>query len=221
MNLFDGLKRYEQEASYSEWALSIELLAKEILPLLAQYDSSPSTYALEKVHMLLVEIEKWKAGCLQDRTGNAVQNSNIHIWNALLEASKTTTDSQALLSIMRLKGFGSSRDSDSGQQRAKVATSVLRFLWPENWGVVDWRNAAMLGFLEKNGWDVEQSVIEAKLHPAREFRSIFDIIDEKGAAAYNEKYRELSQVHYNVLPRAADVDMSIFGLSLLAWSMPK
>lgn len=170
--------------------------------------------------MLLIEIERWKAGCLEERMGSAVQNSDIEIWKALLGASKSTNDSQALLSIMKLKGFGSSRDSESGQKRAKVATSVLRFLWPEIWGVVDWRNAAMLGFLEKNDWNVEQSLIEAKLRPAREFRDIFHIIDEKGATAYNAKYRELSQLHKDVLPRAADVDMAIFGLSLLAWPMP-
>lgn len=220
MNLLDGLKHYEQETIFSEWASRIEMQTRDVFLLLGQFGTSPTPVALEKARVLLIEIEKWKAGCLQERMGSAIQNSDIDIWNALYRATTSTSDVQALLAIMKLKGFGSSRDIESGQQRAKVATSVLRFLWPDKWGVVDWRVAAMVGFLDKNDWDVEKSIVEAKRRQASEFRETFNIIDEKGAIAYNVRYRQISQQQGSALTRAADVDMAIFGLSLLAWPMP-
>jgi hypothetical protein len=202
-----------------EWTLSLEKEAQHILELIKTINIHPPASAMKEVRQLLIEIEKWKAGCLQQRMGNACRNSDTQIWNAIHAATKTTDDSETLLAIMELKGFGSSRDDETGQKRAKVATSVLRFLWPEKWGVVDWRVAAMLGFLKKNNWDVSRAVDEAKLCRAKDLRSDFDIINEIGASEYNNQYREICKQHISSLPRAADVDMAIFGLSLLAWPM--
>jgi hypothetical protein len=220
MDLLDGLKQYKTATTFYSWALQLEEDAEHVLKLIKQYDVSPPESALSDVHQFLIEIEKWKAGCLQQRMGNAGKNTDLQIWDAIHAATKSTDDIQTLLAIMQLKGFGSSRDEMSGQKRAKVATSVLRFLWPEKWGVVDWRVAAMLGFLKKNNWDVERSLDEAKCRQAKDFREAFDIIDEKGASEYIKQYREICNQHSSTLPRAADVDMAVFGLSLIAWPMP-
>lgn len=220
MDLLDGLKQYKTTDAYYSWALRLEKEGEHVLKLIEQYNTNPPASFLNEVRQFLREIEKWKAGCLQQRMGNASRNSDTQIWNAIHAAAKSTNDIGTLLAIMELKGFGSSRDGTTGQKRAKVATSVLRFLWPEKWGVVDWRVAAMLGFLKKNNWDVNRSIDEAKRRQAKEFREAFDIIDEKGANEYNKQYRDISKQHISTLPRAADVDMALFGLSLLAWPMP-
>ena len=218
MDLIDGLKQYETTPYYS-WALCLEKDAKHVLGLIRRYNNNPPEFALKEVHQFLTQIEKWKAGCLQQRMGNANRNSHIDIWNVLHAASTSVDDLETLLAIMELKGFGSSYDDETGQRRAKVATSVLRFLWPIKWGVVDWRVAAILGFMKKNNWFVEKSVNEAKLQPAKEFREVFNIINETAAIEYINQYREISNQYLTTLPRAADVDMAVFGLSLFAWPM--
>jgi hypothetical protein len=219
MELLDGLEHYKMASGDYEWTLRLEKKAEHILALIKQYDTNPPVPAMKEVRQLLIEIEKWKAGCLQQRMGNACRNSDTQIWEAIYAATKSNDDIETLLAIMELKGFGSSRDDETGQKRAKVATSVLRFLWPEKWGVVDWRVATMLGFLKNNNWDVRRAVDEAKLRRAKDFRADFDIINEVGASEYNNQYREISKQRISSLPRAADVDMAVFGLSLLAWPM--
>jgi hypothetical protein len=203
----------------------LSLLAKStitarILNLLEQYGSEPTLGALSDVKKFLIEVEKWKADCLQERMVNAVQNSETLIWEAFFGAVRADTDVDALLSIMQLKGFGSSVDDETGQRRAKVATSVLRFFWLERWGVVDWRVAAMLGLLNKHEWNVDAAFAEAKTRKASDLRNVFDLLNEEAACQMNREYREISQRYPEVLPRAADVDMALFGLSLLAWPLP-
>lgn len=220
MELLDGLKQYKSASDYYTLALPLERKGRHVLELIGRYGNAPPVSALNEAREFLIDVERWKAGCLKQRMGNASRNSDSQIWSAIHAAAKSTGDIERLLAIMELKGFGSSRDDETGQKRAKVATSILRFLWPQEWGVVDWRVAAMLGFLHKNNWDVESSIDEAKLHQAKDLRDTFDIIDEMGASEYNKQYREISKRHTSILPRAADIDMALFGLSLLAWPMP-
>jgi hypothetical protein len=220
MNIQDGLTHYQVTTNYYRWALALEKQGLCVLELLKEHVGTPPLSALIEVRQFLIEVEKWKAGCLQQRMGNVAKNSDSEIWNAIFAATKTSNDVERLKAIMKLKGFGSSRDEITGQRRAKVATSVLRFLWPEKWGVVDWRVASMLGCLGKHNWDVDKAITEAKQSKARDFRNTFDIIDEQGAVEYIKQYRALSEQHSINLPRPADIDMAIFGLSLFAWPMP-
>ena len=74
---------------------------------------------------------------------NAVQNPPAFVWAAFYGAIILKTDVEKIRAIMGLKGFGSSVDEDTGMRRAKVASSVLRFLYPQEWGVVDWRTLAI------------------------------------------------------------------------------
>jgi hypothetical protein len=166
----------------------------------------------------MVDIEKWKAMCLKERMGNAEQNSQRDVWNAFQAAVDAVNDIDAILSIMQLRGFGSSRDEESGQRRAKVATAALRFLKPNTWGVVDWRTAAMLGVLIESKGNVDQALMLAKKHNARDLREAYDLIDENGACAVNQMYRDRQATPS--FPRTVDVEMAIFGLSLMAWPMP-
>ncbi len=113
--------------------------------------------------------------CLKQRMGNAEQNSPQDVWDAFRGALNTRNDRDAIFSIMRLKVFGSSRDEETRQRRAKVATAVLRFLKPNDWGVVDWRTVAMLGLLKKTNGNVDQALVLAKKKLAAELRELLDI----------------------------------------------
>lgn len=119
---------------------------------------------------------------------------------------------------MSLTGFGASQDEETGQRRAKVATAVLRFLKPDEWGVVDWRTIAILGLLENAKGNVDQALALAKKEKPAELRRVLDIVDERGACEVNQKYRAMRDSAQ--LSRTVDVEMAIFGFSLMAWKIP-
>ena len=220
MELTDGLKKYKSYSADYAFTVQLESEARGILDLLDKYGDQPSQSALAQVKSFLLKVEKWKAGCLQQRTGNAVKNKENSIWYAFQGAVSAATDTEAILSIMKLKGFGSSVDDVTGQRRAKVATSVLRFLWPDTWGVVDWRVAVILGMLGTHNWNVDRVFFEANKNKAEDLRDLYNFMNEQAACEMNMDYREISQRYSNILPRAADVDMALFGLSLMVWPMP-
>ena len=219
MNLLDGLNYYKQHSG-SDWqfTLKVERTASEVLKAISLYGDQPNSAALAAAHALLVEIEKWKAMCLKERMGNAEQNSQQGVWDAFRGALTAGNDLDAIRSIMQLKGFGSSRDEESGQRRAKVATAALRFLKPEDWGVVDWRTVATLGLLNKSNGDTGQALMLAKKENAGNLRRHYDVIDEHGACAVNQMYRDRRRSPS--FTRTVDVEMAVFGLSLMAWPMP-
>lgn len=220
MNLLDGLNYYKQYSD-SDWdfTLRVESSAVDVLKMISQHGDQPSVSALNAAHALLIDIEKWKAMCLKERMGNAERNSTQVVWDAFRDAVNARNDLEAILSIMQLRGFGSSKDEESGQRRAKVATAALRFLKPDTWGVVDWRTVAMLGFLSKSNDDVDQALQLAKKENAANLRRVFDIIDENGACAVNQIYR--NKRANPSFPRTVDVEMAVFGLSVMAWPFPK
>jgi hypothetical protein len=214
--LLDGLNYYKT-CTPSDWqrTLKVEQRAANIVKLIAQHGAQPTALALREVYELLLDIEQWKAMCLQQRMGNAGQNSELAVWNAFRGALTAQNDRDAILSVMQLKGFGSSRDDETGQRRAKVATSAMRFLRPDTWGVVDWRTAAMLSFLDQSKDDVDQALLLAKKWKANDLRDAYDVIDENAACAYNQMYRD-RRAALN-FPRTVDVEMALFGLSMMAW----
>lgn len=216
MNLADGLEYYKK-CSESDWAftLKIEASAAQMVNLISKHGDQPSPAMLSDAQDLLVNIEKWKAMCLKDRMGNAVQNPPERVWEAFRGALNAKTDEESLLSIMQLKGFGASPDEETGLRRAKVATAVLRFLKPDEWGVVDWRTIAILDELEKTGENVDQALVLARKEKAQGLRNALDLVDEKWAWKVNREYRIRRAP--GSLPRTADVEMAIFGLSLMAW----
>jgi hypothetical protein len=67
----------------------------------------------------------------------------------------------------------------NGPATAKV-TAVLRFLKPEEWGVVDWRTIAMLGSLEKSNGNVDQELVLSRREPY-DPRKWLDMVDENWA----------------------------------------
>ncbi len=217
MNLTNGLARYQQTTFYPE-ARRLEGDARRLIATIRAAGPHPSAPDLAQARDFLIAVESWKAGCLDDRAVYAATNADPAIWTALAGAVAATTDIDKLLAIMTLRGFGSAPSPKSGERPAKVATAVLRFLYPELWGVVDWRAAAMVGSLERHGWQVEPAMTQARMHRASDLRCDFETINEIAALDYERQYRSLS-AQYATLPRAADVDMAIFGVSLEVWPM--
>jgi hypothetical protein len=219
MNLEDGRKWYEEiDPGFWKFTRELEDFAKKMSSLIARGDRGPQALAFG--HVLLVAIELWKAGCIEDLTGYAVHNDPNDVWNAFrdaIEYMNARRDRDALCSIMRLNGFGSYQD-EQGQQRAKRATAVLRMFNPDEWGVVDWRAAAMLLLLNGNKWDVDQAMKLAEKENPNVLKKTFDVIDEKDACVYNQMYRD--RVPQTSLTRVADVEMAVFGLTFMvkAWN---
>ena len=48
----------------------------------------------------------------------------------------------------------------------------------------------MLGLLVESRGNVEQAMMLSKKHKAKDLRETYDLIDERGACAYNQMYRE-------------------------------
>jgi len=213
MELGDGLSYYKQDRERWELSGRLESLALQVLDDIRTHGSQPPDQACDRALELLAGVEEWKLGC---SGGHARNNSPKQVWQALGEAAAAVDDHQMLAPIMRLSGFGSYVDSESGQQRAKMASAVLRFLCPENWGVVDWRNAAMLTFWDRCVGDCTATMALAKRETKVELRSLFSDIYMEAACSLNCRYRQMRSA---ALPRAADVDMALFGLSLMAWPM--
>jgi hypothetical protein len=154
--------------------------------------------------------------CLQEQMGMATRNSERSVWEALRHSVSASSDIEALRAVMSLRGFGSSSDQETGLRRAKRATAVLRFLNPKDWGVVDWRTVAILGLLKKFDFDVGRVLVRAARETPRDYRRDLDLINEDWACQVNQDYRMMRSED---LPRAADIDMALFGLSLMAWPM--
>ncbi len=214
--LSDGLNHY-RTCSISDWnrTVRIERAAIGVARLILESGSNPNPALLRAAYDLLLDIEEWKAMCLQERMGNAGQNSEQTVWNAFRGALNADNDRDSILSIMQLKGFGSTRDDQTGQRGAKVASAALRFLMPDSWGVVDWRTAAMLEFLDRSKGDVDQAMLLAKKWKADDLRETYRHINEDWACEINRKYRERRTTPS--FPRTADVEMAVFGLSMMVW----
>lgn len=220
MNLADGLNYYKAwQGSEWQWTEQIEAQAANVVESIRQFGDRPSASALDAAYALLLEIEKWKAMCLGERMIYGRQNPSRAVWDAFRGALNTSSDRAAILSIMVLRGFGSSRN-ESGEWPAKVASAGMRFLRPAEWGVVDWRTAAMLGLLKESGGDVDLALRLANKYRAEELREVYkDNINEDAACEYNRMYREL-QLSAG-FSRVADAEMAVFGLSLRAWPIGK
>jgi hypothetical protein len=72
----------------------------------------------------------------------------------------------------------------------------------------------MLWALDKKNWNVAQAITLAKDDSRKKAEKEFDIINEDLAVHLNDIYRKKRA---GCLPRTADVEMAIFGLSFKVW----
>lgn len=220
MQLLDYLRRFLQSQSRSsiDFTDNLEREAQAIKALIMEKDNVSSGLDLQRVKDFLVDIQKWKADCRDEQAVNAIRNNPSDIWSALRQAINAIDDKTALLSIMGLLGFGLSRDRETGQRRAKRATVVLRFLDPENWGVVDWRVIAVLGLYRKDNLVIDLALQEAKKYRMNDMARMYDSINEDAAIEIVRQYRGWRSPS---LPRAVDVELALYGASFAVWPRPR
>jgi hypothetical protein len=217
MQVSDGLEEYKKNAEYWKFTVDLERRAEGILKLLQEYrECTPAKECLQEAKAFLAEVERWKGMSIRDQVGLAKSNPEAAIWRAFQRAINSQTDLEAIRSIMSLVGFGSSPHPETRLRRAKRATAVLRFLMPNDWGAVDWRTIEFLRLLDKHSSDVEAALAEAKEENSRKLKRDLDHINEDWACDITQKYRAMRT---SDLPRAADVEMALFGLSMIAWPL--
>jgi hypothetical protein len=219
MNLVDGLTLFKDDEG-PDWKRTLELerRSREMLLLVQRFRDCPGAAAQEFAQRLLVDIEAWKGMCMRERMVNAVQNPPAFVWAAFYGAVSAVTDVRRIRAIMGLKGFGASVDEQTGMRHAKVASSVLRFLYPEDWGVVDWRTLGIRSALRRCAGDVDRALAAARRDLASTMREHFDLIDEYAVCDEVLAYRAMRGAE--PLSRAADIDMALFGLSRSVWPLP-
>ncbi|EOW9110998.1 hypothetical protein ACN1YD_003385 [Vibrio cholerae] len=192
----------------SETYLEINKLEKEgaeILELISKYGVNPDYNVLKKAKQFLINVEHWKFMGLDMYQPNVHRNCALDIWDALIIASESDSDLKQLESLMELSGLGKSVGKD-GRRSAKVATAVLRMLYPEKWGVVDWRVGSILEVVDLRTKTINLSKVK---NGYRRFKKI----DAQQAVDMQLKYRMFSDL------RASDVDMALFNVSLEIWPM--
>jgi len=219
MNYTDGIEEYEA-TGFHEDARQLEKAAEPVLARIASGSMFPGSFLpQEEAKDFIIKVEKWKANCSKKRMGHARKNRKGDVWEALVDSASACDDRAKLLAVMGLIGFGRSRDPETGLRSGKVASAVLRFLYPEEWGVVDWRNAVSLRLLREHDWDISIAFEKARGLEADDLREEFKQIPEDEVVRMNLDYRRIRDSNKEVLPRTADVDMALFGLSLKLWPM--
>jgi hypothetical protein len=213
--LKNGLVYFKQ---LGDWCLTqkLEQEAITLLALLRTHSSSPTEDMKRRAKLFLIDVERWKQMCMEEKAIHAVKNSPDAVWMAFLAAERASLPQEQLLAIMNLKGFGASKDNNTGKRRAKQATAVLRFFFPQDWGVVDWRTIAFLCAINLNS-DFQSAIDFAKKQNENTLRSLYNCLDEQTACAINQKYQQLKSADF---PRTADVEMAIFGWSSEIWPFP-
>ncbi len=234
-HLREGLDIYkEKRQGLHAKASDLEKEAAEIKEIFKKPNNKRSS-ELNKIKHFLEDVEKWKIPGSDYRVpkldneiiGDAINETIKH----LEQGSVFANERNALLTIMRLEGFG------GGSGTCKLASAVLRFLAPKDWGVVDWRNASMLQRFDKYEWDIqkassfdhyvdnkEAAYFKCKPTNIKECHKLehmekhnYKIISPYEAIGYNHMYRMIRDQSNDVFKTAAQVDMAIFGLSLLLW----
>jgi hypothetical protein len=219
MTLVDGLTLFADDEAGWKRTLELEERGGEMVRLAEKFGGCPDNAAQQFARQLLIDIEAWKGMCMRERMVNAIQNPLESVWAAFYGAVIGKTDLTKIRAIMVLKGFGGSEDEETGMRRAKVASSVLRFLYPKEWGVVDWRTLAIRSALRRCNSDVDRALEAARPDDAATMRALFDLIDEHAVCDEVLAYRQMRTAA--PLSRAADIDMALFGLSLSVWRLPQ
>lgn len=208
---------HKEYGNYWEYTLSLEKKGKVIKEYFNKYKLvEPPSKVLEEVKDYIVEIAKWKGMCIESRYKDAKRNNETEVWDSIKNSLNATDRKEKLLNIMVLKGFGSSVDIETGLRPAKVASAVLRFLDPEEWGVVDWRSAKIATLLKKHSFDIGKVKEIAKELKQSQLKSDLRVLNEDWILKINDIYK---QALSDDLTRISDVDMAFFGISMFVWDL--
>lgn len=177
---------------------NLEIAGKYIAQILQGSNVEPED--ITYVKKFIVDVEHWKS---MGRAQYSVFNEKNFVFNTLKRAYNAETYTKALSELMLLKGF-----------KEKTASAILRFLKPVEFGVVDWRNNAVVHLMEKYNNDI--NLVIANGCKIRDAKTLFDLVDVNRAFQLQKYYQKLRNEE---VKRAADIDMALFAISLEIWRM--
>lgn len=157
-------------------------------------------------------VETWKAMGIQKRIFGVGHTTDLQAQSAIHNVIIATTEKAKIESLHTLRGFGTSTE-----RPAKVASAAMRFLYPEKWGVVDWRSGCLASSLIKNYFDIDSTIGSLSKINSQDFRDAFENINSSGAIEINKQYRLIGDKFQ--IKNNADVDRFLFGISLEIWPL--
>ncbi len=164
------------------------------------------------------EVEEWKAMGIQKRIKGRGVNSQSLAKKAIINSIKSSSPKDQIEAFHPLTGFGSSINKDYKARPAKVASAAVRFLFPEKWGVVDWRSATIAKcLLETN--DISEAKILASKQDKSMWEKSYVFMDSTWAVALNKQYSKIGEIWG--IKNNSIVDQFLFGISLELWPLPK
>ncbi len=167
-------------------------------------DFKKSPVDVLRLRRFLEDIGKWKmpwycVGHVQNVNGN----SDMQILNVFEDIITAPSDETKISACTMLKGFG------QGQGQTRMASAILRFLWPGAYGVVDWRNWMVLSNFRHKF--LEHPPLCKLGGSLKEYREC--VINKKQYVEYNEKLREIrDEVAFTKL--VADIDLALWAYSI-------
>lgn len=215
MDLSEGYEKIKlQNIRSFRWKDELEKEALEIKILIREGNNTkPVT---QWIRSFLMKVECWKNEFRDDKFNPYVaSNKDDDIWNSIRETLgylDSSDDKKALKELMKLNGL-----------KARTASAVLRFLSPESWGTVDWRNASIVEIFDMENittYCIDEVIKEKYQKNRNTFKKQFDReFNENGinkAVHINSVYKTIlnSQTQFNC---TADIDLAIYGLSFYLW----
>ena len=183
----------------------IETLGQETLRRLESND-----FDAKQLRDFLIQVGRWKMPrSLESHQRNVKMNSDKDIIQVFQSLVQMQLDDERIATCTKLAGFGRSE----GQTR--MASAILRFLWPAKYGVIDWRNWAVLS---NCGHAFLDRPLLKQLSPSpNALRNVFYGVSE--FVDYIGLVRTLcSELG---LLRAADVDLALYSHSAGIWPFPR
>lgn len=171
-------------------------------------DTYPTNNDLDFAKEFIISIEEWKSMGDDSRTGWAIKNKKEKVWSVLSQAVKNIHNYEKTIKILsQLTGF-----------KTKMSSAILRFFEPNSFGVVDWRNNAIFKIMTKANYDIGKTIFYANKVTKSSAHIGFDEITPQRGKDIQQFYDTLKN-KYNL--RSADIDMSIFEMSLDIWPIYK
>jgi hypothetical protein len=201
----ERLRWYGHPETEPDFTIRIEQLGGAIRSCLEKGYFDPAS-----LRHFLVQVGYWKMPHeLASHESNVNLNSESQIVDTFKSLASSLQDEDRIEACTRLHGFG----DVTGQTR--MASAILRFLWPEQYGVIDWRNWAVLS-------NCEFQFLSAPLLPTIA-DSRFDLrkvlYDVPKFLAYLSVLRGLlTALNFK---RVADVDLALYSYSAEVWKFPR
>jgi hypothetical protein len=159
-----------------DWELSISLekVGTDFIKCLQNGNDIDSDAALDFIN----KVETWKAMGIKKRIKGVGKNTSPQALQAITNVFNNQENKKKIEALHTLSGFGISQHKDYGTKPAKVATAAMRFLYPEEWGVVDWRSGTIAKCLVDSS-DICEAINLAQKKKKRYWKDSFSHINSE------------------------------------------